>query len=120
MIRFLTVLFVMFFAAVSASAQIKIEQVTSEGGIQAWLVNESAIPFVAIQIAFQGGTALDAEGKTGATNFMVGLLEEGTGNMDATAFRQASESLAAKFGFSANRDSVRISVQVLKANMKLA
>ena len=120
MIRFLTVLFVMFFAAVSASAQIKIEQVTSEGGIQAWLVNESAIPFVAIQIAFQGGTALDAEGKTGATNFMVGLLEEGTGNMDATAFRQASESLAAKFGFSANRDSVRISVQVLKSNMNVA
>lgn len=120
MIRFLTVLFVMFFAAVSASAQIKIEQVTSEGGIQAWLVTESAIPFVAIQIAFQGGTALDAEGKTGATNFMVGLLEEGTGNMDATAFRQASESLAAKFGFSANRDSVRISVQVLKSNMNEA
>ena len=120
MIRFLAVLFVMFFAAVSASAQIKIEQVTSEGGIQAWLVNESAIPFVAIQIAFQGGTALDAEGKTGATNFMVGLLEEGTGNMDATAFRQASESLAAKFGFSANRDSVRISVQVLKSNMNVA
>ncbi|MDG1235023.1 MAG: pitrilysin family protein [Amylibacter sp.] len=120
MIRFLTVLFVMFFAAVSASAQIKIEQVTSEGGIQAWLVNESAIPFVAIQIAFQGGTALDAEGKTGATNFMVGLLEEGTGDMDATAFRQASESLAAKFGFSANRDSVRISVQVLKSNMNVA
>ena len=120
MIRFLAVLFVMFFAAVSASAQIKIEQVTSEGGIQAWLVNESAIPFVAIQIAFQGGTALDAEGKTGATNFMVGLLEEGTGDMDATAFRQASESLAAKFGFSANRDSVRISVQVLKSNMNEA
>ena len=120
MIRFLTVLFVMFFVAVSASAQIKIEQVTSEGGIQAWLVTESAIPFVAIQIAFQGGTALDAEGKTGATNFMVGLLEEGTGNMDATAFRQASESLAAKFGFSANRDSVRISVQVLKSNMNEA
>ena len=39
MIRFLTVLLVMFFAAVSASAQIKIEQVTSEGGIQAWLVS---------------------------------------------------------------------------------
>lgn len=120
MIRSLTVLFVMFFAAVSASAQIKIEEVTSEGGIKAWLVSESAIPFVAIQIAFQGGTALDVEGKTGATNFMVGLLEEGTGNMDATAFRQASESLAAKFGFSANRDSVRISVQVLKSNMNVA
>ena len=120
MIRFLAFLFVMFSAAVSASAQIKIEQVTSEGGIQAWLVSEPAIPFVAIQISFQGGTALDAEGKTGATNFMVGLLEEGTGNMDATAFRQASESLAAKFGFSANRDSVRISVQVLKSNMNEA
>lgn len=117
MIRFLVVLWVTVVAALPATAQIKIEEVTSAGGIKAWLVNEPAIPFIAMQIAFKGGTALDAEGKTGATNLMVGLLEEGTSDMDATAFRRASESLAANFGFSASRDSVRISAQVLKSNV---
>ncbi len=116
MIRLFIVLWVTVVAALPLSAQIKIEQVTSEGGIKAWLVNEPAIPFIAMQIAFKGGTALDAEGKTGATNLMVGLLEEGTSDMDATAFRRASEGLAANFGFSAQRDSVRISAQVLKSN----
>lgn len=116
MIRLFIVLWVAVIAALPASAQIKIEEVTSQGGIKAWLVNEPAIPFVALQIAFKGGTALDGEGKTGATNLMVGLLEEGTSDMDATAFRRASESLAANFGFSADRDSIRISAQVLKSN----
>lgn len=116
MIRLFIVLWVAVVAALPASAQIKIEEVTSEGGIKAWLVSEPAIPFIAVQIAFKGGTALDADGKTGATNLMVGLLEEGTSDMDATAFRRATESLAANFGFSADRDSVRISAQVLKSN----
>jgi zinc protease len=116
MIRFLTVLWLAVVAAVPASAQIKIEEVTSDGGIKAWLVNEPAIPFIAMQIAFKGGTSLDAEGKTGATNLMVGLLEEGTSDMDATAFRRATEGLAANFGFSADRDSIRISAQMLTSN----
>jgi len=79
MIRLFAVVCVALFAALPVSAQIKIEEVTSEGGIKAWLVNEPAIPFIALQVAFKGGTALDAEGKDGATNLMIGLLEEGTG-----------------------------------------
>jgi zinc protease len=116
MIRFVVCIWVAVIAALPVSAQIKIEEVTSPGGIKAWLVNEPAIPFIAMQVAFKGGTALDAVGKTGATNLMVGLLEEGTGDMDAAAFRRASESLAANFGFRAGRDSVTISAQVLKSN----
>lgn len=116
MIRVFTILWVAVVAALPVSAQIKIEEVTSPGGIKAWLVSEPAIPFIAMQVAFKGGTALDAPGKTGATNLMVGLLEEGTGEMDAAAFRRASESLAANFGFRASRDSVTISAQVLTSN----
>ena len=75
-------------AAMPVSAQIKIEEVTSAGGIKAWLVNEPSIPFIAMQVAFMGGTSLDADDALGATNLMVGLLEEGTGDMDAAAFRR--------------------------------
>jgi hypothetical protein len=55
MIRFLIFLWLVIATSIPASAQIKIEQVKSEGGIKAWLVNEPAIPFIAIEIAFKGG-----------------------------------------------------------------
>ena len=38
---------------------------------------------------------------------MAALLDEGAGDLDATAFAEARESLAARFGFSADRDDVR-------------
>ena len=82
---------VTLFVAVPAWAEIKIKEVTSPGGINAWLVEEPSIPFVALEIRFKGGTSLDAEGTRGATNLMVGLLQEGTGDMDAQAFAKASE-----------------------------
>ncbi|MCO4824720.1 MAG: insulinase family protein [Amylibacter sp.] len=116
MIRFFVVLWVAVIAALPAAAQIKIEEVTSAGGIKAWLVNEPSIPIIAMQVGFKGGTSLDAPGKTGSINLMAGLLEEGTGDMDAAAFRRETESLAANFGFSARRDSVVVSAQVLKSN----
>ncbi len=103
-------------AAVPAWAEINIKEVTSPGGITAWLVEEPSIPFVAFEIRFRGGTSLDAEGKRGATNLMVGLLEEGTGDMDAQAFAKASEELAAQFGYDSHADAVSISARVLTEN----
>ena len=116
MIRIFAAVWIVVLAVLPASAQIKIEEVTSPGGIKAWLVNEPSIPFIALQVSFKGGTSLDPVDKAGATNLMVGLLEEGTGNMDAAAFLRASEELAANFGFRAQRDAVTISAQVLKSN----
>ena len=103
-------------AAVPAWAEIEIQDVTSPGGVHAWLVEEHSIPFVALEIRFRGGTSLDAEGKRGAVNLMTGLIEEGAGDMDARAFARAQESLAASFSFGAGDDSVSVSAQFLTEN----
>jgi hypothetical protein len=50
-----------------AARAIDIQEVTSPGGIEAWLVEDSSIPFVAIEIWFNGGASLDAPGKRGAS-----------------------------------------------------
>jgi hypothetical protein len=47
-----------------------IQEVTSPGGITAWLVEDHNIPFTALEIQFKGGTSLDAPGKRGAVNLM--------------------------------------------------
>lgn len=102
--------------AVPAFAAVEIRDVESPGGISAWLVEEPSIPFVAIEIRFRGGAALDPEGQRGVTNLMTGLLEEGAGDLDARAFAAAREALAASFSFEAYDDSLSVSARFLTEN----
>ncbi len=104
------------FYTVAAVAETNIQEITTQGGITVWLVEEHSIPFIALEVSFKGGTSLDAPDKAGATYLMTGLLEEGSGNMDATDFSKATEELAASFSYDAGRDSVSISAQVLTEN----
>jgi zinc protease len=99
-----------------ALAEVKIEAVTSPGGIKAWLVEEHGIPFTALEIRFRGGTSLDAPGKRGSVMLMASLLEEGAGDLDAQGFAEARESLATRIGFDADADTVSISAQFLTEN----
>jgi zinc protease len=103
-------------AALPAQAAVEIQEVRSDGGITAWLVEEHSIPFVALEIRFMGGASLDAPGKRGAINLMTGLIEEGAGEMDARAFAEARESLAASFGFDVYDDALSVSAQFLTEN----
>ncbi len=116
MTRILSVLLLALAAALPARAAVEVQEVTSPGGIRAWLVEERSIPFTALEIRFRGGSALDAPGKRGAINLMVGLLEEGAGDMDARAFAEAREALAASFSYRAYDDAVAISARFLTEN----
>lgn len=105
--------------AVPAQA-IEIQDVTSPGGIKAWLVQDDSIPFVALDIQFRGGASMDAEGKRGAVNMMTALLEEGAGSNSATQFAQAVEDLGARLSFSASDDTVSVGFQSLTENRDAA
>ncbi|WP_282603772.1 pitrilysin family protein [Paracoccus sp. PARArs4] len=94
----------------------QIDQVTSPGGIEAWLVQDDSIPFVALDIQFKGGASMDADGKRGAINLMTGLLEEGAGQRDATTFARAVEDLGARLSFDASDDTLSIGFQALSEN----
>jgi len=102
--------------AVAAQAAVDIQQVTSPGGIKAWLVEEHSIPFTSLEIRIRGGANLDREGQRGSVNLMMALLEEGSGEMDAREFQTAREGLAASFGFDAYDDAIGISASMLSEN----
>jgi zinc protease len=102
--------------ALPAWAGIKIQEVTSPGGVSAWLVEDHSIPFTALELRFRGGTSLDAQGKRGAVYLMTGLLEEGSGDMRAQDYARALETLSAEFSYDADRDSVSISARFLTEN----
>jgi zinc protease len=108
------------FLATPVLAEIDIQQVETPLGFKAWLVEEPSIPFTSLQIRFRGGTSLDAPGKRGATNLMVGLLEEGAGELDARGFAEAREQLAASFEYDASADAVSVSARFLSENRDAA
>lgn len=95
---------------------IDIQDVKSPGGIDAWLVEDHSIPFVAVTFDFRGGASMDAPGKRGAVNLMAATLEEGAGDLDATGFAEATQALGAQFGFDASDDQLVISLQALTEN----
>lgn len=115
MIRFVLTAFTCVLLALPARA-IDIQEVTSPGGIKAWLVEERSIPFAALEIRFKGGASLDRPGKRGAIYLMAGLIEEGAGDLDATEFAAAREALAASYGFDVSDDTLSISAQFLTEN----
>ncbi|MFN3662097.1 M16 family metallopeptidase [Yoonia sp.] len=119
MLRILTALWFALLAS-AAHAEIEIQEITSPGGINAWVVEEPSIPFVALEIRFRGGASLDESGKRGAINLMAALLEEGAGDLDAQEFQTAREALAARYSFRASDDTISISAQFLTENQEEA
>lgn len=116
MIRFLSLFSLVFLSVTPIWAETEIKEVISPAGTRIWLVEEPSIPFLSLQLVFRGGTSLDAPEKSGATYLMAGLLEEGTGDLDAAGFLTERERLAADFSYDASRDQVAISAKVLSEN----
>jgi zinc protease len=114
--RYLLSALVTLVLAVPAWAEVKIKEITTPAGISAWLVEDHSIPFTALELRFRGGTSLDTAEQGGAVNLMIGLLEEGAGDLDSRAFARAVEELATSFGYDASDDDVSVSARFLSEN----
>lgn len=109
-----------FVIAVPVAQAMTIEAIKSPGGIPAWLVRSAAVPIVAINFAFRGGSAQDPADRPGVASMVTALLDEGAGKYDSRAFHQELDARAVDFRFSAGRDYFRGSLRVLKDNRDAA
>src|SRR5262249_20167320 len=81
--------------------------------IEAWLVHERAVPLIAVEFAFAGGTVQDPAGKAGTATLTASLLDAGAGDLDSTAFSDRLERKAIQMNFSAQRDTIRGTMRTL-------
>ena len=100
-------------AALSAASAMKIQVVTSPGGIKAWLVESHEVPLIAMRFAFEGGAAQDPSDKGGLAYFVSGMLDEGAGDLTSVAFQERVEETAIRMSFDATRDIFMGSFQTL-------
>ena len=94
----------------------KLERVTSPGGIEAWLVESHANPLIAMRFAFRGGATQDDKGKEGLAYFVSAMMDEGAGDLDSLAFQEKAQGLAMRMDFDAGRDVMLGNLQTLTAN----
>jgi zinc protease len=100
-------------SAIPAHAEMKIQEVTTQKGIDAWLVEDYSVPLVTIRFYFEGGTAQDPAGKDGLANLMTGLFDEGAGDLDSAAFQKKLDESGAEMSFTASRDGIYGTMRLL-------
>ncbi|RAH99506.1 peptidase M16 [Acuticoccus sediminis] len=106
-------------ATIGSASAIDIQQVTSPGGIKAWLVSDDTVPLVAVDFAFAGaGSAQDPEDKPGRANLLSSMLDEGAADYDSVAFQTALRDSAVRLSFDPSRDHFYGDMQVISANLE--
>jgi zinc protease len=108
--------FVFFLFAALPARALDIKRVVSAGGIEAWLVEEHAVPVIAVEVGFKAGAASDPAGKEGLAMMLAGLLDEGAGKLDSLAFRKQLDDRAIQLAFSSGRDNFSASLSTLSKN----
>lgn len=97
-----------------AHAAVEVTEVTSPGGLVAWLVQDDTIPVIAIEFSFKGGgSGHDPIGKEGVANLAASTMDEGAGPYDSQTFRRALSDQSISLSFSASQDSFSGSLYTL-------
>jgi len=112
------IVFASFALAISfgCANAIEIKEVTSPGGIKAWLVESKSIPLIAMDFSFEGGSTSDPAGKEGTAHFITGMMDEGAGDLDSAAFQALRDELAVRISFDSGMDQFEGSLQTLSKN----
>jgi zinc protease len=103
-------------ASTPSQAAAKIQHLISPGGIEAWFVQDSTVPLIAMEYAFGGGATQDPADKPGVGNLVADLLDEGSGDLDSNTFHERLDRRAIELSFSSTRDYFRGSLRMLRDN----
>jgi zinc protease len=98
---------------VDTSSAMTIEQIVSPSGIEAWLVQDKALPLVTLHFAFLGGSTQDEADKAGTANLAAHLLDEGAGDLDGKSYQKRLKKYAIKLEFQVGRDYIMGSLRSL-------
>jgi zinc protease len=99
---------------------VNVQEIVTPRGIKAWLVEDYAVPLLALEFALKGGAAQDPLGKAGAATMLAALLDEGAGELDSAAFQQALDEKAIELSFSCERDHISGRLRTLIRNVDRA
>ncbi|MGL5362670.1 MAG: M16 family metallopeptidase [Bosea sp. (in: a-proteobacteria)] len=99
--------------APSSTNTLKVQRVMASCGVEAWLVEEHALPMIAFEFTFENGSTRDPAGLGGTAYLVSGLIDEGAGDLDSEAFQARLADQAIDLSFSARSDAFSGSMRCL-------
>ncbi|WP_120497788.1 pitrilysin family protein [Kiloniella sp. EL199] len=107
----------LIFHNLSSAFAVDITEVTSPGGIKAWLIEDHSNPIISMKFAFTGGSSVDPDGKEGLANLVAATIDEGAGDLDSQAFQAKLNDSSISLGFDAGREFFSGELVTLKKHM---
>ena len=111
-----TLILAAFLLAPSFSQAAEVVVVDAPEGVDVWLSEEHTIPIIAFRLSIPGGAAYDPAELPGLASMMSSLLDEGAGDLDDAAFKEALETYAIRLGFGGGREYLSVSMSTLTEN----
>ncbi|RXH42185.1 zinc protease [Bradyrhizobium zhanjiangense] len=94
----------------------RIKRLVSSCGIEAWFVQDSTVPLIAMEYAFTGGATQDPPQKPGVGHMVSRLLKEGSGDLDFKTFHERLDRRAIELRFHLTHDHFRGALRTLEDN----
>jgi zinc protease len=111
-LKFCFCIFLIISLPVFAEPVVNIQHWITANGAQVLFVETHDLPMIAVQIAFNAGSACDNE-QYGVAQFTNAMLEEGTKTLTADQIANAFDKVGAKFNASVNKDMAIVSLRSL-------
>jgi zinc protease len=96
----------------------KLEHGKLKNGIAVVLAERHTIPVVQLQLLFDAGYASDQGRKLGTSAFTMGMLDEGTAELDSLEIARRAERLGAEIGAGSGLDSSSVSLNALSSQLE--
>lgn len=107
-------LMVCFAPSFASAAILNIQEVTSQKGIKAWLVEDHSAPVIAMGYSFKGAGAInDPDNKQGLSQILSNTMDEGAGDLDSKSFQGKLTDLSIGLSFNSSRDDFGGSLKTL-------
>ncbi len=119
--KFLIILIIFFNNVAFSYNPLKIQKVNSDYGVTAWLHEKHDTPIVYTYISFKNsGYAHDKNGKSGLSNIVAKMLQEGGGEYDSDAMADVLESNGIMISFYSNLENFSIEIKSLSEHFEKA
>ena len=86
-------------------------------GLNVWIVRQSELPIVSMNMVFNSGGTADPQDRAGLASFTASLLNTGTKTRSAVDIANQLQSIGASVGASSGWDSAAVSMQTLTKNL---
>jgi len=109
--------------AVPSLAPVKlppIQEKILKNGLKIIVVEFHEVPVVALRLQCKAGSFYDPPGKAGLTQFMTGLLTQGTESLSATQIAEKIDFVGGSLGASSGWDASNVESSVLQKHLNLA